>query len=77
MLVAVRRGNPLHWSAQPEGLYLATGDRGLPGRVRALPDNWAGCFRAGADGLIHHQAIALEPAAESWSFSAGGAYRGG
>ncbi len=77
-LVAVRRGNPLHWSPSPEGMYLATLAQGLPGSARSLPDNRAWCFRAGPDGTIRSNVLELEPPAVSWSFSAGrGSYRGG
>ena len=38
-LVAVRRGNPLHWADTPEGYYLASLADGLPGTARALKDN--------------------------------------
>src|SRR5262249_29288752 len=42
-LVAIRRGNPLHRAEAAEGYYLASLPDGLPGTVRALPDN-AGCL---------------------------------
>jgi glucosamine 6-phosphate synthetase-like amidotransferase/phosphosugar isomerase protein len=40
-LVAVRRGNPLHLSDNPDGTYIATLAAGLPGEVREVRDNSA------------------------------------
>jgi glucosamine 6-phosphate synthetase-like amidotransferase/phosphosugar isomerase protein len=44
-LLVARRGNPLHAGLHKSGLYLATMERGLPGRVQALRDNTVRQFR--------------------------------
>jgi glucosamine 6-phosphate synthetase-like amidotransferase/phosphosugar isomerase protein len=43
-LVAIRQGNPLHFSRAEEGDYLASLPDGLPGDARALPDGTACLF---------------------------------
>jgi glucosamine 6-phosphate synthetase-like amidotransferase/phosphosugar isomerase protein len=49
-LVAVRRGNPLHYSQADQGYYLASLADGLPGKVQAVPDGTACLFtRKGVD----------------------------
>jgi glucosamine 6-phosphate synthetase-like amidotransferase/phosphosugar isomerase protein len=53
-LVAIRQGNPLHYSQVGEGDYLASLPDGLPGDVKALPDGTACLFtRKG----LHHAAL--------------------
>jgi len=41
VLIAVRRGNPLHWSDNTDGTYLATLAGSLPGKVHEVDDNSA------------------------------------
>jgi glucosamine 6-phosphate synthetase-like amidotransferase/phosphosugar isomerase protein len=53
-LVAIRRGNPLHWSETAEGYYLASLADGLPGTVRALRDNTGSLFTRKE---VHHAAV--------------------
>jgi glucosamine 6-phosphate synthetase-like amidotransferase/phosphosugar isomerase protein len=43
-LVAVRRGNPLHFGRTEQGYYLASLADGLPGEVHAIKDNTARLF---------------------------------
>jgi glucosamine 6-phosphate synthetase-like amidotransferase/phosphosugar isomerase protein len=43
-LVAVRRGNPLHYGKTEQGFYLASLATGLPGEVFAVKDNTARMF---------------------------------
>jgi hypothetical protein len=43
-LVAVRRGNPLHWGKAAEGFYLASLAEGLPGHPRPVADGSACLF---------------------------------
>ena len=43
-LVAVRQGNPLHYSQVEEGDYLASLPVGLPGQAKALPSGTACLF---------------------------------
>jgi glucosamine--fructose-6-phosphate aminotransferase (isomerizing) len=40
-LIAVRRGNPLHYGYTAAGVYLATLDEGLPGKIREAADGFA------------------------------------
>jgi glucosamine 6-phosphate synthetase-like amidotransferase/phosphosugar isomerase protein len=43
-LVAVRQGNPLHYSRTEQGYYLASLADGLPGKVQTVEDRTAGLF---------------------------------
>jgi glucosamine 6-phosphate synthetase-like amidotransferase/phosphosugar isomerase protein len=43
-LVAIRQGNPLHFSPMSEGLYLASLADGMPGNACSLKDNTACLF---------------------------------
>jgi len=40
-MVAVRRGNPLHFGYTTAGLYIATLAKGLPGKLHSVTDNFA------------------------------------
>jgi glucosamine 6-phosphate synthetase-like amidotransferase/phosphosugar isomerase protein len=76
-LVAVRRGNPLHWSQTSRGVYLATLAMGLPGNAHAVPDG-QGYQLAVRGGKVVSRAVTVGVSAgELWESSAGGAYRGG
>jgi glucosamine 6-phosphate synthetase-like amidotransferase/phosphosugar isomerase protein len=44
-LVAIRRGNPLHWSKTPRGIYLASLAKGHPRAAHQIPDGTATTFR--------------------------------
>lgn len=76
-LVAVRRGNPLHWSSAAEGLYLATVASGLPGKATLLPDNAGWRFQTSGRKITSTAVALAPPAVPHRSWSAGGAYRGG
>jgi hypothetical protein len=43
-LVAVRRGNPLHWGLTDQCYYLGSLAEGLPGKPQAVPDHSACLF---------------------------------
>jgi glucosamine 6-phosphate synthetase-like amidotransferase/phosphosugar isomerase protein len=53
-LVVVRRGNPLHFSGTPEGLYLASLADGLPEKSYPLKDRTV-CLFTGKE--LHHAAV--------------------
>jgi glucosamine 6-phosphate synthetase-like amidotransferase/phosphosugar isomerase protein len=53
-LVAVRRGNPLHYGRTEQGYYLASLADGLPGQVRPLQDGTA-CLLTRKE--MHHAAL--------------------
>lgn len=77
-LVVARRGNPLAVSDTPEGVYLATLPRGLPGRkVSMIADDSIRVFSR-REGAINVRRMDLEPTATVGSlFDEDGNYAGG
>ncbi|HEX8913854.1 MAG TPA: hypothetical protein VF796_16010 [Humisphaera sp.] len=81
VLAVARRGNPLHWSADADGTYLATLAEGLPGSPRAVADGRLTILRprGGATEATHYDLAGPPAAARFAAFDreGGGLYRGG
>ncbi|HEX8916839.1 MAG TPA: hypothetical protein VF796_31100, partial [Humisphaera sp.] len=80
-LAVARRGDPLHWSADADGTYLATLAEGLPGSPRAVADGRLTLLRprGGATEAPHYYLTGPPAAARFAAFGGepGGLYRGG
>lgn len=77
-LIVARRGNPLHQSDTPDGVYLATLAPGLPGKPVVLADDTVRRFTR-KDGAIRVRKIAIDTQDQVAGalFDEDGTYRGG
>ena len=79
-MIVARRGNPLHISESPDGIYLATLREGLGGKVSALRDDSIRSIVRDAKGAIRVGTQKLCKPSQAFAaglFNSSGEYRGG